>query len=59
MIQNYDKFWRWNIEFDKNYTLWKIHIYSTKLTQNMWSIGLTICMFNKKLQKISLKNSFI
>jgi hypothetical protein len=29
------------------------------LTQNMWSIGATICIFNNKLQKISLKNSFI
>jgi hypothetical protein len=30
-----------------------------KLTQNMWLIGATICIFNKKLQKISFKNSFI
>jgi hypothetical protein len=29
------------------------------LTQNMWSIGATICIFNKKLQNISFKNSFI
>jgi len=29
------------------------------LTQNMWSIGVTICIFNNKLQKISFKNSFI
>jgi hypothetical protein len=29
------------------------------LTQNMWSIGATICIFNNKLQKISLKFSFI
>jgi hypothetical protein len=29
------------------------------LTQNMWSIGTTICIFNNKLQKISFKNSFI
>jgi hypothetical protein len=27
MIQNYDKFSRWNENFDKIYTLWKIHIY--------------------------------
>jgi hypothetical protein len=25
------------------------------LTQNMWSIGATICIFNNKLQKISFK----
>jgi len=30
-IQNYDKFSRWKIEFDKIYTLWKIHIYSTMI----------------------------
>jgi len=29
------------------------------LTQNMWSINATICIFNNKLQKISFKNSFI
>ncbi len=29
------------------------------LTQNMLSIGATICIFNNKLQKISFKNSFI
>ncbi len=29
------------------------------LTQNMWSIGATICIFDSKLQKISFKNSFI
>jgi hypothetical protein len=29
------------------------------LTQNMWSIGATICIFNNKLQNISFKNSFI
>ncbi len=44
-------------------TLWKIHIYwafiQQWLTQNMWSIGATICIFNNKLQNISLKNSFI
>jgi len=44
--------------WQKLHTL-KIHIYSTRLTQNMWYVGLTICIFNKKLQKISLKISFI
>ncbi len=29
------------------------------LKQNMWSIGATICIFNKKVQKMSFKNSFI
>jgi hypothetical protein len=29
------------------------------LTQNMWSIGATICIFNNKLQKISFKKKFI
>jgi len=29
------------------------------LTQNMWSIGATMCIFSNKLQKISFKNSFI
>jgi hypothetical protein len=31
MIQNYDKFSRWNIEFGKIYTLWKIDTYSTMI----------------------------
>jgi hypothetical protein len=29
------------------------------LTQNMWSIGAIICIFNNKLQNISFKNYFI
>jgi hypothetical protein len=29
------------------------------LTQSMWSIGATMCIFSNKLQKISFKNSFI
>ncbi len=29
------------------------------LTQNMWYIGATICIFNNKLQNISFQNSFI
>jgi hypothetical protein len=28
MIQNYDKISRWNVEFSKVYTLWKININS-------------------------------
>jgi hypothetical protein len=31
MIQNYDKFSKWNAEFDKKFKLWKIHIYSTMI----------------------------
>jgi hypothetical protein len=29
------------------------------LKQNMWCIGVTICISNNKLQNISLKNPFI
>jgi len=29
------------------------------LTQSMWSIGASICIFNNKLQEISFKNSFM
>jgi len=29
------------------------------LTQNMWSMGENICIFNNKLQKISFKKNFI
>ncbi len=29
------------------------------LTQNMWSIGATMCIFYNKVQKISFKNSFM
>jgi len=31
MIQNYDNFSRWNIEFDKIYAFWNFHIYSTMI----------------------------
>jgi hypothetical protein len=58
MIQNYDKISKWNAKFGKICTLWKIHIYPT-MVNKMWSIGATTCIFNKKLQKISFKNSFI
>jgi hypothetical protein len=33
MIQNYDKFSRWNVEYGKIYILWKIHIYSTMINK--------------------------
>jgi hypothetical protein len=56
---SYDKLSRWNAKFGKIYTLWKVHIYSTMIKTNMWSIGPTICIFNNKLQKISFKKHFI
>jgi len=59
MIQNYDKFSRRNVKYGRIYTLWNFHIYSTMINKKMWSIGVTIRIFNKNLQKISLKNSFI
>jgi len=31
MIQNYDKFSKWNAKFGKIYTLQKIHIYLTMI----------------------------
>ncbi len=34
MIQNYDKFSKWNVESGRIYTLWKIHIYSTMINTN-------------------------
>jgi hypothetical protein len=58
MIQNYDKISEWIAKFGKIYTLWKIHIYPTMIN-TMWSIRATTCVFNKKLQNISFKNSFI
>jgi len=55
MIQNYDKVSSWNAKF----THFEIFIFIQQwLTQNMWSIGATICLDNK-LQKISSKNTFI
>ncbi len=59
MIQNYDKFWKWNAKFGKIYTLLKIIFIQKWLTKNIWSIGVAICIFNNKLQNISFKNSFI
>jgi hypothetical protein len=56
MIQNYDKISKWNTKS----TQFEIFIFSQQwLTPNIWSIGVTINIFNNKLQKISLKNSFI
>jgi hypothetical protein len=57
MIQNYDKISKWNVEFGKIYTFWKIYVVQQWLTQNMWNIGATTSIFNNKLQKILFKNS--
>jgi hypothetical protein len=60
MIQNYDKFSRWNAESGKKIRHFEIFIFIQQwLTKNMWSIGATICIFSNKLQNISFKNSFI
>jgi hypothetical protein len=59
MIPNYDEFSKWNAKFDKIYTLWKIHIYSTMINTKMWYIGATICIFYNKLQKVSFQKKFI
>jgi hypothetical protein len=39
MIQNYDKFSRWNVKFSKIYTFKKIIFIQQWLILNMWSIG--------------------
>ncbi len=31
MVQNYDKFWKWNTKSSKIYTFWDFHIYSTMI----------------------------
>ncbi len=59
MIQNYDKFSRWNAKSGKIIHFEELIYIQQWLTQNIWYIGGTICIFNNKLQKISLKNSFI
>ncbi len=56
MIQNYDKFSRWN----EKSTHFEIFLFIQQwLTQNLWYIEATICILNKQFQKNSLKNSFI
>jgi hypothetical protein len=59
MIQNYDKFSKWNEKFVKFAHFEKFLFIQQWLTQNMWYVGATICIFNNNLQKISFKNSFI
>ncbi len=59
MIQNYDKFQDETQNLAKS-THFEIFIFIQQwLTQSMWYIGATICIFNDKLQKISFKNSFM
>jgi hypothetical protein len=55
MIQIYDKFSRRNAESSKIYTRWKLHIYSTMITQNMWSMGETICIVNASCKRFHSK----
>jgi len=59
MIQNYDKISKWNVESDIITHFEKFIFIQQWLTQNMWSIGATRCIFSNKLQKISLKISLI
>jgi hypothetical protein len=53
MIQNYDKFSRWNAKFNKIYTFWKIHIYSTMINMKHAIYGGKYMYFLYNLQKIS------
>jgi hypothetical protein len=59
MIQNYDNFSRLTQNLAKSTHFEKTIFIQQWLTQNMWNIKATICIFNNKLQKISFKNSFI
>jgi hypothetical protein len=44
MIQNYDKISRWNVETDKIYTLWEIHVYFTMINTKHMILGQS-CVF--------------
>jgi len=60
MIQNYDKFSRWFTQNLAKFTHFEKFVFIQQwLTQNMWSIGAIICIFNNKLHNTSFKNSFI
>jgi hypothetical protein len=59
MIQNYDKIQDETQNLTKFTHFEKFIFIQQWLTQNMWSIGEITCIFINKLQKISLKNSFI
>jgi hypothetical protein len=55
MIQNCDKFSRWN----EKSTHFEIFLFIQQwLTQNLWYIGATICIFNKKFEKKLTKKFF-
>jgi hypothetical protein len=50
MIQNYDKFSN-EMQNLAEFTHFEKFIFIQQwLTQNMWSIGATMCIFNNKLQ---------
>jgi len=55
MIENYDKFSRWNAKFGRITHFEKFIFINKWLPQDVWSIGATTCIFNNKLQNISLK----
>jgi hypothetical protein len=59
MIQNYDIFQEKTQNLAKCTHFTKFMFIQQRLTQNVWCIGVTICIFNNKLQNISLKNPFI
>jgi hypothetical protein len=59
MIQNYDKFFKWNTKSSKIYALWKIHIYSTMInTKHVIYWGNYVFLITS-CKKITLNNSFI
>jgi len=59
VIWNYDHVSKWNVKSKKKISLFKIHIYSKELTQNISHIRKIVNMINEKLQKISFKISFL
>jgi hypothetical protein len=59
VIWNYDHVFKWKVKSKKFFSLLKIHIYSKGLTQNISHIRKIVNIINKKLQKISFKNSFL
>jgi predicted phosphoadenosine phosphosulfate sulfurtransferase len=59
MIQNYDNSQDETKNLAKCTHLEKFIFIQQWLTQNMWCIGATICIFYNKLWNISFKNPFI
>jgi hypothetical protein len=53
LIQNFHKFSKQNIKFDKIYIFLKIHIYWTMINtkKNMWFTQISIYILNNKLQE--------